>query len=117
MTIEQIAEVCHGVNRVFCISIGDNSQPRWNQAPDWQKKSAVAGVQFRLDRPESKPSASHESWLEEKRKDGWKYGPVKDPIKKEHPCFIPYEGLPKEQQSKDYIFQAVVDELKKYLTV
>jgi hypothetical protein len=49
--------------------------------------------------------------------DGWKYGPVKDPEKKEHPCFVPYDRLPTEQKAKDYIFGAVVKSLAPILDV
>ena len=108
MTPEQIARVCHEVNRAYCASIGDHSQPAWETAPDWQRKSAVTGVAFTLAHPEAKPSDSHVSWLAEKERDGWKHGPVKDPDKKEHPCFVPYDELPIEQRTKDYLFQAVV---------
>lgn len=104
----EIARVCHEVNRAYCASIGDLSQPAWEDAPEWQRQSAITGVKFTIDNPDAKPSASHESWLAEKKRDGWKYGPVKDPAKKEHPCFVPYEQLPAEQKSKDYLFQAVV---------
>ena len=31
---------------------------------------------------------------------GWKYGPVRDELKKEHPCLVPYEDLTEEE--KDY---------------
>ncbi|MEQ9948114.1 RyR domain-containing protein [Pectobacterium aroidearum] len=58
------------------------------------------------------PEASHNKWLEFKKQDGWKYGPVKDAEKKEHPCFVPYGQLPKEQQVKDYLFRAVVHAFK-----
>jgi hypothetical protein len=61
------------------------------------------------------PSASHNSWLRQKEEDGWKYGPVKDADKKEHPCFIPYEELPREQQAKDYLFGAIVAALEPFL--
>ena len=61
--------------------------------------------------PTSKPSDSHESWLKEKKEDGWKYGKVKDVEKKEHPCFVPYEELPSDQKVKDYVFIAIVDAL------
>ena len=108
MEMDQIARVCHEVNRAFCQSIGDHSQPTWEDAPDWQKQSAINGVQFTIAHPEAKPSDSHESWLAEKREAGWKYGPVKDPDNREHPCFVPYDELPREQRSKDYLFQAVV---------
>lgn len=57
---------------------------------------------------DASPSASHDSWLKEKREQGWKYGPVKDADKKEHPCFVPYDELPVEQRTKDYIFSAIV---------
>jgi hypothetical protein len=108
LTAIEIARVCHEVNRAYCASIGDHSQPAWEAAPDWQQKSAITGVEFTLANPDAKPSASHESWLAEKMRDGWKYGPVKDPVKKQHPCFVPYGELPPEQKSKDYLFQAVV---------
>ncbi len=115
MNKEQIAQVAHEINKSFCLSIGDNSQPTWEDAPQWQKDSAIAGVEFHLQNPEAKPSQSHESWLSQKEKDGWKYGPVKNAETKEHPCFVPYEQLPIEQQSKDYLFKQVVESLKKYL--
>lgn len=108
MTNDQIARVAHEVNRAYCRSIGDMSQPSWEDAPDWQRSSAINGVVFTLANPEAPPSASHESWLAEKRAAGWSYGPVKDPEKKEHPCFVPYEALPPEQRTKDYLFQGVV---------
>lgn len=41
MNIEQTAKTAHEVNRAYCLSIGDISQPSWEDAPDWQKKSAV----------------------------------------------------------------------------
>lgn len=56
-----------------------------------------------------KPSASHDSWLAEKRDGGWKFGPVKDAEKKEHPCFVSYEELPLDQRLKDYIFAAICE--------
>ena len=108
MTIEQIAELAHEANRLYCRSLGDNSQLPWSEAPKWQKDSAINGVQFHLANPESKPSDSHESWLKEKRDAGWTFGPVKDPEKKQHPCFVPYEALPAAQQVKDKLFLSVV---------
>lgn len=108
MNNEQIARVCHEVNRGYCASLGDHSQPKWEDAPEWQRKSAVSGVEFALANPSAPASASHDSWLAEKTRDGWKYGPVKDPDKKEHPCYVPYEQLPPEQKAKDYLFLAVV---------
>lgn len=112
MTIEKIAQVAHEINKAYCESIGDNSQPSWEDAPEWQKSSAKVGVVFHLSNPDATPSASHESWLKQKTEEGWKYGPVKDADKKEHPCFVPYNQLPKEQQSKDFLFLQVIHSLK-----
>ncbi|WP_458098612.1 RyR domain-containing protein [Roseomonas sp. WA12] len=106
--ITMIARACHEVNRAYCASLGDHSQLAWEDAPEWQRRSAVVGVEFTLANPDAKPSDSHESWLREKVADGWKYGPVKDPEAKEHPCFVPYDQLPAEQRTKDYLFQAIV---------
>ena len=112
MTENEIAKVAHEVNKAYCESIGDMSQPTWEDAPDWQKVSAINGVKFHIANPGASPSHSHDSWLKEKREAGWKYGPVKDPEKKEHPCFVLYEDLPVEQKSKDYLFKTIVDQLK-----
>jgi len=112
MTIEAIAQLCHEANRVLCEQQEDYSQTFWHMAPIWQRQSALKGVAFHLtahakgERPS--PAASHESWLEEKRRDGWTYGPVKDAVAKTHPCFVPYEELPAEQRVKDYLFGHIV---------
>lgn len=58
------------------------------------------------------PEASHISWMNQKVEEGWVYGPVKDPEAKQHPCMVPFDQLPREQQAKDYIFRAVVHSLK-----
>ena len=115
MNINQIAKICHETNRAYCQTIGDNSQPAWADAPDWQKTSAINGVTFHLNNPGSKPSHSHEEWLKEKAANGWKYGPTKDPEKKEHPCFVPYEELPLFQKVKDMLFVNIVHTLKDYV--
>jgi hypothetical protein len=112
MTNEEIAQVAHEVNRAYCQALGDESQKPWSEAPDWQKQSAIHGVKFHIDHPDSKPSDSHESWLAEKKSAGWTYGEVKDPEKKTHPCFKPFNELPKEQQAKDFLFLAVVRSLE-----
>lgn len=98
MTVEKIAQVAHEANRAYCESIGDNSQIPWDGAPQWQKDSAVDGVKFHLNNPDSQPQDSHENWLKLKYAEGWKYGEVKDPEKKEHPCCVSYDQLPIEQR-------------------
>lgn len=110
--LEQIARVCHEINRAYCNALGDASQPAWENAPDWQRDSAIAGVIFRLDNPQATPEDMHESWWSKKAAEGWVFGEHKDPEKKTHPCMVPYRELPREQRVKDYLFKAVVDSLK-----
>jgi hypothetical protein len=112
MNIVDIAKVCHEVNKAYCESLGDLSQADWDAAPDWQRESAINGVEFHISNPDAPPSDSHESWLAQKQAEGWKYGPIKDADKKEHPCFVPYEQLPTEQKAKDYIFRQLCHSLK-----
>lgn len=108
-TNEQIAELCHEVNAAYCRLIGDDSQPTWADAPEWQRESAINGVDGVING--NTPEQSHESWLKEKADDGWTFGEVKDPDKKEHPCFVPYDQLPPEQKVKDELYVSVVDAL------
>ena len=106
-----IAKVCHQVNKAYCEALGDNSQPEWDDAPEWQRSSARMGADLHMS-GNFGPEASHISWMRQKLEDGWKYGPIKDPEKKEHPCIVPFADLPREQQAKDFIFRAVVHALR-----
>lgn len=112
MKVLVIARVAHEINRAYCASLGDTSQPAWEDAPEWQQQSAIAGVEMHLANPDATPEQSHESWLAQKVAAGWVYGEVKDAEKKEHPCCRPYDELPAEQKSKDYLFRSVVHMLK-----
>jgi hypothetical protein len=106
--VRSIAAVCHEVNKAYCEAIGDATQPTWDDAPEWQKASAIEGVKLHLGNPNLGADASHRSWMRHKLDDGWTYGPLKDPAKKEHPCLVPFADLPKEQQIKDWLFRGVV---------
>lgn len=107
MKIESIAAVCHETNRRYCKEKGDDSQKPWEEAPWWQKQSAIAGVIFVMQNPDKPSSAAHENWLKRKVAEGWKYGEIKDEDAKIHPCVLPYDQLPKDQQIKDALFKSV----------
>lgn len=107
--IEQIARVAHETIAACCLSMGDRSVPHWDEAPEWQRQSTISGVEYTLLHPDVTPSAQHEEWMRHKKADGWKYGSVKDPAKKEHPCMVGYQKLPVEHRIKDVLFMAVVN--------
>lgn len=112
MKIEQIARVAYEANRAYCVSMGDLARLPWDEAPLWQKESAIKGVEFQINNLKKgitpSPSANHDFWVADKVQNGWKYGPVRDPDRKEHPCIVDFEDLPIEQRAKDYLFGAVV---------
>jgi len=106
--IVAIARVCHEANRGWCAANGDLSQPAWDDAPEWQRESAVLGVTGILEGRITRPEESHESWLAQKVADGWVYGEVKNPAAKQHPCMVAYAEIPEDQRQKDAIFFGVV---------
>lgn len=107
MNLKDIAKVCHEANRAYCQTQGDYSQPPWDNAPEWQKNSTLAGVQAIVENPETTPEQQHNLWLAFKAGEGWIYGPEKDVEKKTHPCMKPYGELPAAQRIKDEIFGSV----------
>ena len=111
--INRAAEFCHGVNKLWCEMNNDFSQPDWKDAPEWQKKSAIQGVEFHLNNQQADDAASHNNWLALKEADGWTYGTHKDTINKIHPCMVPFEQLPIKDQIKDALFRNNVHALLK----
>jgi RyR domain. len=111
MNQAEIARVCHEVNKAYCEALGDTSQLKWEDAPQWQRDSAMLGVALHIDQPDAGPQASHESWMAQKLAEGWVYGPTKNPELKQHHCIVPFAELPVAQQAKDFIFRGVVHAL------
>jgi len=65
MNQNQIARVCHEVNRAYCEALGDRSQVPWEEAPEWQRVSARMGVELH-SMGNFGPEASHISWMAQK---------------------------------------------------
>jgi len=104
--LEACARAAHEVNRAYCIAIGDDSQLPWEKAEEWQRQSAIKGIETALGG--ANPAEQHRAWVADKVADGWKYGPVKDPAKKEHPCLVDYQKLPQAQRAKDLLYTTIV---------
>lgn len=105
--VQLAASAAHEANKLYCQSLGDFTQPSWENAPKWQRDSALSGTRNAVRDLESGPEDSHANWFALKESEGWKYGPVKDPDRKEHPCMVPYKDLPQGQKLKDAMFLAV----------
>lgn len=106
-----IAQTCYEANRAWCRANGDYTQQPWHKAPQWMRDSNIAGVMFHDAEPDAGDNASHEAWMKHKIAEGWCYGPVKDEVAKTHPCLMPFDKLPEEQQVKDRLFRFVVHAL------
>jgi len=104
----EIAAIAHEANKIYCESIDDFSQPTWDDAEEWQRTSALNGVDNIAKGEITSPHGSHVNWLEEKEKDGWVWGAEKNIEAKEHPCFMPFDKLPAQQQFKDHLFFTIV---------
>ena len=108
-----ISEACHEANRILCEACGHDPIPSWSEAPDWMIESTIDGVLFLIDNPDAKVNVIHDKWMSDKIKAGWSYGEVKDPEKKTHPCIVPFEMLPVDQQAKDKMFSLIVRSMMK----
>lgn len=43
----------------------------------------------------------HEVWAFNRQAEGWKYGKVRDDVKKYHPCLVEYDELPESEKDFD----------------
>ena len=44
---------------------------------------------------------THENWAQGRLSDGWRWGPVRDDERREHPCLVPYDELPETEREYD----------------
>lgn len=112
-TIEACARAAHEANRAYSRSLDDFSHAAWDDAPEWQRQSALLGVKRALEG--ITPEQMHQAWLQMKQSDGWVYGPVKDGETKHHPCMVPYAELPESQRRKDALFLSIVSAMARAL--
>jgi len=114
MEIKDIAKICHQANKAFQEAIGEaNVSPHWDDAPEWQKESAEAGVKTKINNPEITPEQLHQKWMDTKHADGWVWGATKNEKLKTHPCMRPYDQLPEVQKVKDQLFGSIIEAVSK----
>ena len=108
--ILQAAKTAHSVNRAYCASLGDLSHKPFDEVSEHIRNSAEDGVRAIIEGRVTSPEESHYNWRKFKEDAGWKYGPVKDENKKEHPNLVEggYDALPESEKTKDALYFAVV---------
>ncbi|MCI4645150.1 MAG: RyR domain-containing protein [Hyphomonadaceae bacterium] len=103
-----IARTVHEAIRAWAAAHGQPAMPHWRQAPRWMKESTLESVDFVLNNPGANDGHQHDQWMDQKKRDGWVYGPNKDADKKTHPMMVPFADLPDMEKRKDALLKAVV---------
>jgi len=71
---------------------------------DWDAENLTFNENKELDEVTQMAQMEHEHWCQEKKEDGWRFGPEKNPLKKTNPSLIPWEELPEMDQEKNKEF-------------
>jgi hypothetical protein len=106
ITPEQIASIIHEANRQLRLVLGCSPGPHWTECDQQLKDSVVNGVEKALDG--ATPQELHEEWVVCKSAQGWTWGVIRDHRHRRHPCLVPYDELPPDQQLKNQMFQTMV---------
>jgi len=106
--VQLCARVCHEVLRAYAFSIGDSSLAHWYNATPEQKLAIIGDVKAHLASGLTMTAEqAHNTWLMKRKAEGWKLGEL-DPQAKRHPNIMQYNRLPREQQTRDWLFRAAV---------
>lgn len=109
--LDPVARVIHAAIRTWSTAHGQADMPDWDSAPQWMKDSTFASIAFVLEHPDADAGAQHVQWMEQRRAQGWTYGPVRDEVQKTHPMLVPFDQLPIMEQKKDDLVSAIVKAL------
>jgi len=87
-----------------CIDINNMSKyymKTQNYIPDPKDTSGVRLPEELTELAEIIAENVHEVWAQNRMKEGWIYGPVRDDKKKQTPCLVPYGQLPESEKEYD----------------
>jgi hypothetical protein len=102
-----IARTVHEAIRAWKAAHGQEDMPDWEAAEPWMRDSTLESVRFAIEVPDAPESAQHDQWVEQKKRDGWRYGAVKDATAKTHPMLVAFDALPDVERRKDGLIHAI----------
>lgn len=108
---EAVAQTVHEAIRAWGAAHGQTDIPCWDEAPEWMHKSTRESVLHVLKNRGMDGRTQHHLWMEEKVRDGWRYGPSKSEETKTHPLLVPFDELPEVEKKKDELVIAIVGAL------
>ena len=106
--IEQIARSAHDVVNVYGESLGEVSQPKFDELDELSKETIVEAVHLLKSEEKIYAGSVHNAWVNKMIDAGWVHGKVYDIEAKTHPDMIDYRSLPPLQRAKDRLFNSVV---------
>ena len=106
--VNMAAAVAHAANRQYSRFLGEPMLPEWGSTSFLQSEGIRSAVRFAWNNDSATPEDIHNLWMDERIKNGWKYGTAIDYAKKEHPCIVSYDKLSSEQQLKDKLFLSII---------
>jgi hypothetical protein len=89
-------------NRRFAEGIGEKLRAAGcvlRPAPE--SASGLPPFEFTDEEIELLARIEHDRWVSDLERDGWRSGPVKDPVAKEHPLLVGWSELSEDDRDKD----------------
>ncbi len=83
----------------------------WDELPDIYQKVEVAVVAFRFSDPGADSRSSHQTWMNQLIKSGYKWGEKNSIVDKTHSFLVPYDQLPYEKRLGNAIIDSVMKNL------
>lgn len=106
--IEAASHAAHEVLRSYSRNVLDDyTHAAWDDVPEESKREVRQNV-ISIMQYDYTAEKSHEIWMAQKLASGWRWGNVKNPEKREHPCLVEYKLLPEEQRFKDELWVSTV---------
>ena len=107
---ENSLEFFHEATEAIC-EVYNDQQPDDVDSEWWQESSIMEGILFALNNPEATPRNHHDQQCAKKDAELWVFGKEMNAELKTHPYLVMYAELPKHQQVKYAVFQALVKKL------
>jgi hypothetical protein len=99
---EETDESLKASNRRFAEGVGEKLRAAGcvlRPAPD--ETSSAPPFEFTDEEIEVLARIEHDRWASDLERDGWRSGPVKDPVARRHPLLVPWSELSEDDRDKD----------------
>lgn len=110
LTVEDIARVAYDANMQINILTGID-YPAWDDFESYERTLFIDGVRQQIEQPDRTAEQIHQSWVDDRIRDGWQYGLIRNHQLKTHPSIVPFADLTLVEKVKDTLFANIVASL------